>query len=210
MGPPCSDLVRAPSGTPFLWLACQRPSHRPEPQPTAEPEQSAALRPRVACRLTRHPAHTACPPTTSLTPQPPHGHILTSASPSRPQTRPHLPATVALPRRAIAHTSCPALVFTSAGLPPATQTQPYHPPTLTADLNQPHTGTWHGVTTASMLLQRPWSSGQPIFRPGPRESHASPSFWPSTEMPRPSTPGPASQHPARRRPLSLRWLCPGP
>ncbi|XP_043734964.1 basic proline-rich protein-like [Cervus elaphus] len=118
-----------------------RPSQRPEPQPTAEPEQPAAPR--------------ASPPT-------------------RPQARPHLPATVPLQPRAIPHTPCPALAFTSAGLPPAPQTHPCHPPTPTADLSQPHTGAWHGVATASMLLQRPCSSGRPIFRPGPRESHASP------------------------------------
>lgn len=174
VGPRCSDRVWPPSGTPFLWLACQRPSQRPEPQPTAEPEQPAAPRARVARTLSRQPAHTACSPTTSLTPQPPQGHRLPSASPARPQARPHLPATVPLQPRAIPHTPCPALAFTSAGLPPAPQTHPCHPPTPTADLSQPHTGAWHGVATASMLLQRPCSSGRPILRPGPRESHASP------------------------------------
>ena len=171
----------------------------------AEPEQSAAPRPRVARRLTRHPAHAACPPTTSLTLQPPHGHLLPSASPARTQARPRLPTTVALQPRTIPHTSCPALAFTSAGLPPAAQTQPYHPPTLAADLNQPHTGAWHCVPTASTLLQRPWSSGQPIFRPG---LHASPSRRPSTEMPCPSTPWPSSPHPARCRRLSLNGSVP--
>ncbi|XP_060994258.1 uncharacterized protein LOC133053809, partial [Dama dama] len=88
-----------------------RASQRPEPQPTAEPEQPAAPRARVARTLTRQPAHTACSPTTSLTPQPPQGHRLPSASPARPQAR--APSTRHRPPAAPGHPShalpCPGV-----------------------------------------------------------------------------------------------------
>ena len=113
-GPPISDQVWPPSGTPFVSFAGLRP------QPTAEPEQPAAPRTSVARPLTRNRAQMECSPTIFLTSQPPHCHGLPSAFPSRRQARPHPPRRHPRGARATPHTSCPglacpALTFTSSG-----------------------------------------------------------------------------------------------
>ena len=90
-GPPISDQVWPPSGTPFVSFAGLRP------QPTAEPEQPAAPRTSVARPFTRNPAQMECSRTIFLTPQHPHCHGLPSAFPSRRQARPHAPTPAAIP-----------------------------------------------------------------------------------------------------------------
>ena len=135
-GPPISDQVWPPSGTPFVSFAGLRP------QPTAEPEQPAAPRTSVARPLTRNRAQMECSPTIFLTSQPPHCHGLPSAFPSRRQARPHPPRRHPCGARATPHTSCPGLVcpaltFTSSGLPPAPQTHPDPAPTPTSRRSVP-------------------------------------------------------------------------
>lgn len=134
-GPPISDQVWPPSGTPFLSLACLRP------QPTAEPEQPAAPRTSVARPLTRHPGQMECSPTIFLMPQPHHCHGLPSAFPSRLQARSHPPPTAPppttttnalelgppLPRPALAWPALPCPEVHQCG-----------PPSGSADPSRPH------------------------------------------------------------------------
>lgn len=193
-GPPISDQVWPPSGTPFLSLACLRP------QPTAEPEQPAAPRTSVARPLTRHPGQMECSPTIFLMPQPHHCHGLPSAFPSRLQARSHPPPIAPPPPPppmpwSSGHPShvlpwpglpCPALRFTSAGLPPAPRTHPDPTPTPTSRRSVPAShmrlaGLRHlAHAPAEGLLQRPapclLSARFPRAPPIP-------SCWPSRKTP---------------------------
>lgn len=170
VGPGLSARVWPLSGTPLLSFACLRPSHRPEPQPTAEPEHPAPPRSSVARTLTRHPARMESPP---------HCHRLPSAFPATLQARPHLPATKPLEPRPISHTS---LSFPAPPrCPPVRASLRLLRPTHTA--GPPLTQICPSLTHVPGMASPPppcFCRGpapvacRSFFRPGPRQPHASP------------------------------------
>lgn len=196
--------------------ACVLATAQREPQPTAAPEQAAAPRTSVARPLTRLPVQVESSPTTpsssrhipSLS-QPALCHSRQTAG-SAPSPRHHAPGAPGHPSRVLL---CPGVH--QCGPPSGSADPPYPTPTPTP------TPTHHRSVPAShaCLARR---------RPRPHASAEALLAWPSdlsARSPRaprlpfppalhadapPKHPRPASQLPARRRPLSLPSLCPVP